>query len=134
MEVSVETSTLTKMTSGVPKVIDPAAHAVLDYLTAGTFFAMGISMLGRHKRAANLAFANGAAVLGLSLMTDYPGGVFRRISFETHGVIDVIQAIMAGTGPALLGFAGEPEAQAFYGQAAVEAGVVAATDWAALPA
>ncbi|MEN3337775.1 MAG: hypothetical protein V7647_1451 [Acidobacteriota bacterium] len=129
-----ETSTLTKMTSGVPKVIDPAAHAVLDYLTAGTFFAMGISMLGRHKRAANLAFANGAAVLGLSLMTDYPGGVFRRISFETHGVIDVIQAIMAGTGPALLGFAGEPEAQAFYGQAAVEAGVVAATDWAALPA
>jgi hypothetical protein len=134
MEVSVETSTLTKMTSGVPKVIDPAAHAVLDYLTAGTFFAIGISMLGRHKRAANLAFANGAAVLGLSMMTDYPGGVFRRISFQTHGVIDVIQAIMAGAGPALLGFAGEPEAQAFYGQAAVEAGVVAATDWTALPA
>ena len=51
-----ETNTLTKMTSGVPKVIDPAAHAVLDYLTAGTFFAIGFSMLGQHKRAANLAF------------------------------------------------------------------------------
>jgi hypothetical protein len=134
MEVSVETSTLTKFTNGVPKVIDPATHAVLDYLTAGTFFALGVSMLGQHKRAAGLAFANGAAVLGLSMMTRYPGGVFRRISFQTHGIIDVIQAAMAGAGPALLGFASEPEAQAFYGQAAVEAGVVAATDWEALPA
>ena len=48
-------------------------------------------------------------------------------SFQTHGIIDVIQAVMAGAVPALLGFAGEAEAQAFYGQAAVEAGVVAAT-------
>jgi hypothetical protein len=127
----VETSALTKMTSGMPKVIDPAAHAVLDYLTAGTFFAMGLSMLGRHKRAAGLAFANGASVLGLSLITDYPGGVFRKISFQTHGVVDVVQAIMTGAGPALLGFAGEPEAQAFYGQAGVEAAVVATTDWGA---
>jgi hypothetical protein len=134
MEVSVATSTLTNMTSGMPKVIDPAAHAVLDYLTAGTFFAIGFSMLGRHQRAANLAFVNGASVLGLSMLTDYPGGLFRRISFQTHGVIDVIQAVMAAAGPALLGFAGEPEAQAFYGQAAVEGGVVAATDWTALPA
>ena len=40
---------------------------------------------------------------------------------------------MAGAGPALFGFAGNAEAQAF-GQAAVEAGVVAATDWTAIPA
>jgi len=129
MEVSVDTNAVTKMTSGMPKVIDPATHAVLDYLTAGTFFAIGISMLGRHKRAAGLAFANGASVLGLSLMTDYPGGLFRKISFQTHGMVDAIQAVMAGAGPAMLGFAGEPEAQAFYGQAALEAGVVATTDW-----
>jgi len=68
------------------------------------------------------------------MMTDYPGGVFRRISFQTHGIVDVIQAVLAGAGPALLGFAKEPEAQAFYGQAAVEAGVVATTDWNAIPA
>ena len=56
----------------------------------------------------------------------------------TSGVPKVIDpaahAVMAGAGPALLGFAGDAEAQAFYGQAAVEAGVVAATDWRALPA
>ena len=123
------TSDLTDMTSNVPKVIDPATHAVLDYLTAGAFIAMGFGLMNRNRRAAGLAFANGMAVLGLSLMTDYPGGVFRTISFKTHGAVDVMQAGMTALGPALLGFAGKPEAQMFHAQAAVEAAVVAATDW-----
>lgn len=120
---------LTDYTGSVPKVIDPATHAILDYVTAGTFIAMGFGLLNRNRRAAGLAFVNGAAVLGLSLMTDYPGGVFRTVSFKTHGTIDVMQAGMAAMGPALLGFAREPEAQMFHAQAAVEAAVVAATDW-----
>ena len=125
---------ITKMTEQVPKVIDPSAHAVLDYLTAGGFFALGFAMLGRHSRAAGLAFANGAAVLGLSLMTDYPGGVFRAVSFRTHGVIDAMQAMMTAAGPAMLGFGSDAEAQVFHGQAAVEAAIIAATDWEAAPA
>jgi len=44
-------------------------------------------------------------------------------------LIDVMQAAMAAAGPALLGFAGEPEGQFFHGQAALEAGVLAATDF-----
>jgi hypothetical protein len=105
---------------------------VLDYLTAGGFFALGFAMLGRNTRAATLAFVNGAAVLGLSLMTDYPGGVWRKISFATHGAVDAVQAGMTATGPALLGFAGEPEAQIFHAQAALEAGIIAATRWGAM--
>lgn len=127
------TSDLTNMTRSVPKVIDPSTHAVLDYLTAGSFLAMGFSLMNHNRSAANLAFCNGLAVLGLSLMTDYPGGVFRTISFKTHGVIDVLQVGMSALGPAVLGFAGEPEAQMFHAQAAVEAAVVAATDWDASP-
>jgi hypothetical protein len=38
-------------------------------------------------------------------------------------------ATLAGLGPVLLGFAGDPEAAYFYGQAASEVGVIAATDW-----
>jgi hypothetical protein len=124
-----QTSGITDMTSSVPKVIDPSTHAVLDYLTAGAFIAMGFGLMNRHRDAANLAFCNGLAVLGLSLMTDYPGGVFRTISFKTHGVIDVLQAGMSALGPSVLGFAGEPEAQMFHAQAAIEAAVVASTDW-----
>lgn len=120
---------LNELTSSVPKVIDPATHAILDYVTAGGFVALGFALLRRNPRAAGLAFFNGAAVLGLSLVTDYPGGVWRKVSFATHGAIDAVQAAGTAAGPALLGFAGSPEAQFFHAQAALEGGIIAATDW-----
>jgi hypothetical protein len=113
----------------VPAVISPTQHAVLDYAVAGTFFVAGLTFLSTHRRAANLAFLNGAMVLGMSLLTDYPGGVFRKLSFRTHRTGDVMQAALAGIGPALFGFGSDPEAKYFYGQAVSEAGVIATTDW-----
>jgi hypothetical protein len=114
---------------GVRRVIGPAQHAVLDYGVAATFFALGARYLNTNRAASTLAFLNGAMVLGMSLFTDYPGGVWRKISFRTHGALDVGQAAFAGLGPVLFGFAGAPEAKTFYAQALSEAGVVAATDW-----
>jgi hypothetical protein len=111
------------------RAISPAQHAVLDYAVAGTFFAFGFSVLSRHRPAAALAFANGAMVLGMSMLTDYPGGIFRTLSFRAHRTGDIVQAALAGVGPLLFGFSGDPEAKFFYGQAASEAGVIATTDW-----
>jgi hypothetical protein len=125
------TNTQMLPSTGIPAVISPAQHAVLDYGVAGTFFAVGFSLLPRHRPAATLAFLNGAMVLGMSLFTDYPGGVFRKLSFQTHRTGDIVQAALAGIGPALFGFASDPEAKYFYGQAISEAGVIAATDWKA---
>lgn len=114
----------------VSAVISPTQHAVLDYTVATTFFSLGGSLRRSHPRAATLAFVNGAMVLGMSLMTDYPGGVFRKLSFRTgHRTGDIIQAALAGLGPVLFGFARDPEARYFYGQALSEAGVIGATDW-----
>ena len=126
-----ETADLMRVTENVPKVIDPTAHAVLDYVTAGSFIAMGFAWRESHPRASTLAFINGASVLAASLLTDYPGGVWRKLSFRTHGMLDVVQAASCAVMPALMGFAGDQEAQFFHGQAAFEAGVVAATDFAA---
>ena len=109
--------------------ISPGMHAVLDYAVATTFFTVGLAMMGRHQRAAGLAFANGAMVLAMSMMTDYPGGIWRRLSFKGHRNADIGQAALAGFGPMLFGFAQDPEAKFFYGQAASEVGVIAATDW-----
>jgi len=113
----------------VSKTISPAQHAVLDYGVAATFFALGMRYRNRHPAAATLAFANGGMVLGMSLLTNYPGGVWPTISFKTHGTMDLVQAALAGFGPLLFGFADEPEAKTFYAQAASELGVVANTDW-----
>lgn len=109
--------------------INPSAHAVLDYVAAGGLFAMGYGLRATNRRAAIFAFANGAAVLGLSLLTNYPGGLFPALSFKTHRTIDVLQAGVLALGPSLLGFGDTTEGQLFYGQAALEGGVVAATDW-----
>ena len=111
------------------KLIGPKSHAVLDYATAGTFFALAARYRETNPAASLLAFVNGAAVLGLSLLTDYPGGLFPAVSFRTHGVVDAIQAAMSATGPALMGFADTPEARVFYSQAATETAVIAATDF-----
>jgi hypothetical protein len=123
--------TNSELTSSHPltKPISPAQHAVLDYGVAATFFVFGLSVLSRHRSAAALAFANGAAIVGMSMLTDYPGGVFRTLSFRAHRTGDIAQAALAGLGPILFGFGRDPEAKYFYGQAASEAAVIAATDW-----
>lgn len=115
------------------KVISPGRHAVLDYGVAASFFGVGMALARRHRPASILAFVNGGLVLGMSLLTNYPGGVMRRLSFRTHRTGDIMQAGLAAVGPALFGFAREPEARYFYSQALSEAGVIAATDWNAAP-
>jgi hypothetical protein len=111
------------------RTISPARHAFLDYGVAATFFAKGLMLIGRHRAAAGLAFLNGGMVLGMSLLTDYPGGVKPVLSFKQHRTGDVFQAALAGLGPILFGFGRDREAQFFYAQAMSEAGVIAATDW-----
>jgi hypothetical protein len=118
-----------RSTAHLPTVITPAQHAVLDYAVATTFFSIGTALIGSHRRAAMLAFVNGAMVLGMSLVTDYPGGVYRTLSFRGHRTGDIVQAAIAGLGPIVMGFAADPEAKYFYGQAVSEVGVIAATDW-----
>jgi hypothetical protein len=113
----------------VAKVFSPAQHAVLDYGVAAIFFGLAMRHRRRNPAASTLAFLNGGMVLGMSLLTDYPGGVWRSISFKTHGTLDVVQAALAGLGPLLFGFQDTPEAAAFYSQAVSEVGVIATTDW-----
>ncbi len=117
----------------VPKVISPGMHAVLDYGVASTYFGLWAKYHNRHRGAAALACLNGCMVLGLALMTDYPGGLFRTLSFKTHRTMDWIQAGLAALGPVAMGFADEPEAAPFVSQAISEVGVIAATDWDAQP-
>jgi len=116
-----------------PKKINPTTHAMLDYGVAATFFALGARYRGRNTAASALAFVSGGMVLGMSLFTDYPGGIWRRISFKTHGMLDAVQAAITGFGPVLLGFGDTADAKPFYAQATSEVGVIAMTDWGAVP-
>ena len=113
----------------VPKVISPTTHAVIDYAVAGYYFIAAGACWGGNKRAGIAALANGAAVLGIAMFTDYWGDGRKPISFETHGKIDVGQGFAAMAAPVMLGFADKPSASLFWGQAASEIGVLAMTDF-----
>lgn len=120
-----------ELVNRVPKVISPTAHAVIDYMVAGYYFIAAGACWGGNKRASIAALANGAAVLGVSMFTDYWGDGRKPISFETHGKVDVGQGLAATLSPLLLGFANKPSASLFWGQATSEVGVLAMTDFRA---
>jgi hypothetical protein len=116
----------------MPKPISPRVHAWLDVMVTGYFIAIAAMFWRRdRKRASALALANAGMVAGMSALTDYDGDGRRPISFPTHGVLDIVQAGVAAGGPALLGFATDPEAKYFYSQAANEGMVISMTDWQA---
>jgi hypothetical protein len=113
-----------------PKLISPRVHAWLDVAVTTYFLGLGVWFAVRGKgRAAAAAFVNGSMVAGVSMLTDYDGDGKKPIDFKMHGTMDAVQMTMAGLGPVMHGFAGEPEAKYFYAQAANELGVIATTDW-----
>lgn len=113
----------------LPKVISPRVHAVIDYVTVGSFILLGTLFWKNNKRAAVAAWCCGAAEATNTLLTDFPGGVTDVISFETHGKIDAAIAGTAASLPNLLGFSGEPEAKHFRMQGAMIAAVTGMTNF-----
>ncbi len=97
----------------LPKVISPAAHAVIDYAIFGTFFAVGSLFWKRNKRAALAAYLCADVIGMVAFLTDMPGGVWKKISFETHGRIDPGISALAALLPEIMAFKDEKEAKLF---------------------
>jgi hypothetical protein len=129
-DIEVDEATVPDAFRKVPKLITPKAHGFLDLAVTAYFVGLGIWFAARGKKgAATAAFVNGAMVGGISLFTDYEGDGSKPISFKMHGTLDAVQAATAALAPVLHGFADEPEAKYFWGQAANEGAVIATTDW-----
>jgi hypothetical protein len=101
----------------------------VDYITAGAFLLTGAIYWSRNKRAALGAFVCAGAELATSLLTDYPGGVKKVISFRNHGKIDLGLAAMTATMPEFMGFRDEREKTFFLAQAGVMTAVTNLTDF-----
>ena len=116
-------------TNKMPKVISPKAHAIIDYAMAASFFGMAAFFWRRNKRAAVGALVCGAAETITSVCTDYPGGVVREISFETHGAIDFGLSGMVASLPDILRFSDDRESRFFRMQGLALATVTGLTDF-----
>ena len=117
----------------LPRMISPAAHAVVDYAIAGSFFVASLLFFRRNKRASMAALICGAAEVAVSMLTDYPGGVDNVITFGEHRDVDLGVAAMAATLPEFMGFEDEPEKKFFLAQGALITGVSELTRFSERP-
>jgi len=102
-------------TKPLPKAISPGMHAAIDWGTAGTFVVAGTLLWKKNKRAALASFLSGNLIGSLIFLTDCPGGVWKKISFETHGRVDAGVSALVASLPNLLGFSDERESKLFQG-------------------
>jgi len=102
-----------------PRAISPKAHAIIDYVTVGSFLMTAAWFWRRSKRAALAALISGGAELAVSLLTNYPGGVKKAINFRTHRDIDFGLGAMTATMPEFLAFKDENERKFFLAQGAM---------------
>lgn len=113
----------------MPKIIKPQAHAVIDYLVAGTFFLTAALYWRRSKRAAVSSLICGGVAVTNSMLTDYPGGIWKVMSFQTHGKLDAGLAALTASMPRLMAFGDDAESKFFLMQSTAETAVTAMTDF-----
>ncbi|PYY20133.1 MAG: hypothetical protein DMG60_01380 [Acidobacteria bacterium] len=102
-------------TKPLPKVISPGVHAVIDWGTAAAFVTAGALLWRKNKRASLASYLCADLIGSLIFLTDCPGGVWKKISFETHGKIDPGVSALVASLPNLLGFSDERESKLFQG-------------------
>ena len=113
----------------MPKIIKPQAHAVIDYLVVGSFFVTAALLWKRSRRAAIGSAICGSMTAVNNTLTDYPGGIWKVMSFQTHGKLDAGLAGLTASMPRLMGFDDQPESNFFTMQSMLETAVTAATDF-----
>lgn len=94
------------------KVLKPLPHAVIDYAWAGAMISAPWLLKFNDNKAATInSVANGVAILGLSLVTRYPLGAAKLVSFPVHGVIEAVAGALTALDPWLLGFSDNKRAK-----------------------
>ena len=98
--------------------------------TTATQPSLGMAIVVRKNKAAALtALGMGAFVLGQSLLTDYPLGFKRDLTFETHGKMDAGFASLSWALPRIFGFQHTKAPKVFEINSYVETSVVIMTDF-----
>lgn len=113
----------------VPRMLSAKAHSIADYMMVGAFLASTVWFWRRSKRAAVASLICGGAELAVGLLTDYPGGIRKVISFRSHRDIDFGLAAMAATMPEFFAFKDEPEKKFFFTQGALITGIAEVTQF-----
>ncbi len=110
------------------KIIDARTHGIIDYCHAAFFFGMAI-VVRKNTAACLTALGTGAFTLTQALLTDYPLGAKRDLTFETHGKMDAAFGSLSWALPRIFGFQNTAAAKVFEINSYVETSVVVMTDF-----
>ena len=109
--------------------IGPVSHALIDYVFA-VLIAIAPRVIGFDGRQATWCYLFAALLLLLALATRYPLGVFRVVGFISHGVVELVLAVVLIALPWLAGFwAGVLSRNFYVGMGVLMLGVWALTDF-----
>lgn len=107
------------------RTIGAWSHGIIDYVVF-ILLATGPFYFGFAGRQATLAYILAAVLLGMSLFTRYPLGVFRHVGLMTHGVIELLLALLLVVLPWIANFSRGVHSRNFY----VSMGVLMLIVWA----
>lgn len=100
--MSFVTGATNAVTGRLPKVLPSRVHQAGDYLMAGAFLAAGAWFWRKNRRAALASWISGGSLLGLTLLTSYPGSDHKHIGFPLHGKLETGMAAMVAAMPEFL--------------------------------
>jgi hypothetical protein len=95
------------------KVLSPRAHGIIDYLLVGMLLLAPV-LLRFGTAATVISYLTAAVHLAMSLLTDYPLGVSRRIPFSVHGAVEFSIGVGLMACPWLLGFSDTAVSRGFF--------------------
>lgn len=90
------------------KFINPASHAILDYIAATALLVLPfvLDLAATSALALWLSVGGGITLIGYSLATDYGFLGARPISFRAHSALDLGAAALFMAAPAVFGWSG----------------------------
>ena len=83
--------------------IGPVSHALIDYVFA-ILIAIAPRVVGFDGRQATWCYLFAALLFLLALLTRYPLGVFRVVGFVSHGIVELVLALVLIVLPWAAGF------------------------------
>lgn len=95
------------------RILSPWVHGVLDFVTVA-LLVVGAIAVGLGGSPAAIAFVLAAVHLLMTLLTDFPMGVWKRIPFFVHGIVELVVGIGLLVLPSFAGYGPGSPARRFY--------------------
>lgn len=95
------------------KLLDARMHGFVDFLVVGLFAAAPM-LLGFQGMTAHLCYGLAGVHLLVTLLTDFPFGIAKVLSFRLHGWIELMVAPTLIALPWIFGFGNDRNAMLFF--------------------